>query len=132
MGSRLVLGLAIAVCLPAQVIDFESNGLRYKTLTKSGVTVMFAYLPSHVKEYSIFQLSPAGWNCVAGIAGAERGELAAGSRQPPRCGEAGDGIREQPVREYQDAFHQRLRVAAGERTGRRSSVAHQGRRGGVG
>jgi len=52
--------------LSAQVIDFESNGLRYKTLTKSGVTVMFAYLPSHVKEYSILQVSvsngsPVSW-----------------------------------------------------------------------
>ena len=65
MGSRLVLGLAIAVCLPAQVIDFESNGLRYKTLTKSGVTVMFAYLPSHVKEYSILQVSVSNGSPVA-------------------------------------------------------------------
>ena len=53
-------------CLQAQVIDFESGGLRYKTLTKSGVTVMFANLPSHVREYSILQVaisngSPIAW-----------------------------------------------------------------------
>jgi hypothetical protein len=47
----------IAGLLPAQIIDFESNGLHYKTLTKSGVTVMFAYLPAHLKEYSIVQVS---------------------------------------------------------------------------
>lgn len=49
--------VALSVCLHAQIIDFESNGLRYKTLTKGAVTVMFAYLPAHVKEYSIMQVS---------------------------------------------------------------------------
>jgi len=43
--------------LSAQIIDFESNGLHYKTLTKGGITVMFAYLPSHLKQYSIMQVS---------------------------------------------------------------------------
>src|SRR3984893_333001 len=52
--------------LSAQIIDFESNGLHYKTLTKSGVTVMFAYLPSHLHQYSILQVSisngsPVSW-----------------------------------------------------------------------
>jgi hypothetical protein len=65
MGSRLFLGLVIAVLLPAQVIDFESNGLRYKALTKSGVTVMFAHLPSHVKEFSILQVSVSNGSPVA-------------------------------------------------------------------
>ena len=50
----------------AQIIDFESNGLHYKTLTKGGMTVMFAYLPSHLKDYSILQVSisngsPISW-----------------------------------------------------------------------
>ena len=31
----------------AQVIEFESNGLKYQTLTRSGVTVMFAIMPQH-------------------------------------------------------------------------------------
>ena len=49
----------LAVCLAssAQVIDFESNGLHYKTLTKSGVTVMFTYFHSHIKEYLVMQVS---------------------------------------------------------------------------
>ena len=64
LGS--LLGLAVSTLLPAQVIDFESNGLHYKTLTKGGVTVMFAYLPPHVKDYSIVQVSisngsPVSW-----------------------------------------------------------------------
>lgn len=57
MGLRSLGWLALSVSLAAQVIEFESNGLRYKTLTKSSVTVMFATLPSHVKEYSIMQVS---------------------------------------------------------------------------
>jgi hypothetical protein len=41
----------------AQVIEFESNGLKYQTLTRRGVTVMFARLPSHVREYAIIQVA---------------------------------------------------------------------------
>ena len=55
----------IAALLPAQIIDFESNGLHYKTLTKSGVTVMFAYLPAHLKEYSIVQVSISNGSPIA-------------------------------------------------------------------
>lgn len=44
-------------CAHAQVIEFESNGLKYQTLTKSGVTVMFTHLPSHIHEYTILQVA---------------------------------------------------------------------------
>ena len=57
--------------ISAQVIDFESNGLHYKTLTKSGVTVMFAYLPAHLKEYSIVQVSISNGSPVAWMVKAE-------------------------------------------------------------
>lgn len=61
-----LLPLLFATGAQAQIIDFESNGLHYKTLTKGGMTVMFAYLPSHLKEYSILQVSisngsPISW-----------------------------------------------------------------------
>jgi len=49
--STLLLGVA-----PAQVIEFESNGLRYQTLTRSGLTIMFAHLPRRLHEYSIIQV----------------------------------------------------------------------------
>lgn len=68
MGFRCPRSLLVLVCaaLPAQVIDFESNGLHYKTLTKNGLTIMFAPLQSHVREYSILQVavsngSPIPW-----------------------------------------------------------------------
>jgi len=41
----------------AQVIEFESHGLKYQTLTRSGITVMFAPLPVHVREYAILQVA---------------------------------------------------------------------------
>jgi len=65
--ALVCLGVGLACSqLSAQIIPFESNGLLYKTLTKGGVTVMFAYLPAHLKEYSITQVSlsngsPISW-----------------------------------------------------------------------
>jgi hypothetical protein len=66
MQLRPLVALVSCFCLQAQIIDFESGGLRYKTLTKSGVTVMFANLPAHIREYSIVQVaisngSPVAW-----------------------------------------------------------------------
>lgn len=56
VGRCALLGL-LAVALFGQVIEFESGGLRYKTLTKNGVTVMYAHLPMHVRDYSIIQVA---------------------------------------------------------------------------
>ena len=52
-----LLSAVVCVCcaLPAQVIDFESGGLRYQTLSRSGVTIMFAHMPVQVREYTIVQ-----------------------------------------------------------------------------
>jgi len=55
-----VCGLALTLLCPrahAQAIEYESNGLKYQTLTKSGVTVMFAVLPSHLHEYTTIQVA---------------------------------------------------------------------------
>ena len=53
--TAMLLGLCLTV--PAQVIEFESNGLKYQTLTKRGITVMFAQLPGHVREFTILQVA---------------------------------------------------------------------------
>ena len=49
----------LACALPAlsQVIEFESNGLKYQALTRNGLTIMFAQLPTHVRDYSILQVA---------------------------------------------------------------------------
>jgi hypothetical protein len=38
-------------------IEFESHGLQYQSVTKGGVTVMFAALPPQIKEYSVIQVT---------------------------------------------------------------------------
>ncbi len=52
------LGFLLAAA-SAQVIEFESGGLRYQTLSKNGVTVMYAHLPSQVRDYAIVQVAVA-------------------------------------------------------------------------
>jgi hypothetical protein len=49
--------LVAATLASAQVIEFESNGLRYQTLTRNAVTVMFAPLPVHIHEYAVIQVA---------------------------------------------------------------------------
>jgi hypothetical protein len=69
MGSRPSLLLAAALfanALQAQIIEFESGGLKYKTLTRGGVTIMWAHLPIHIREYAVLQVavsngSPVSW-----------------------------------------------------------------------
>ena len=51
---------------PSQIIDFESGGLKYKALTHNGLTIMFAALPAHIRDYAILQVaisngSPVSW-----------------------------------------------------------------------
>lgn len=52
-------GLGVMFCLIAfgQVIEFDSGGLHYQTLTRRGVTVMFAHMPTHVREFTILQVA---------------------------------------------------------------------------
>jgi hypothetical protein len=57
MSRALQIFCLVCVSLHAQVIDFESNGYRYKTMTKNGLTIMFAALPAQVREYSILQVA---------------------------------------------------------------------------
>jgi len=69
MGSRPSLLLAAVLftgALHAQIIEFESGGLKYRTLTRGGVTIMWAHLPMHIKEYAVLQVaisngSPVSW-----------------------------------------------------------------------
>ncbi len=57
--ARLVLvGIgAFSLSAGAQVIEFESGGLQYRTQTKNGVTVMVAPMPLVVREYSVIQVA---------------------------------------------------------------------------
>ena len=55
LGACAVVLWLFSLCASAQVIEFESNGLKYQTLTRSSVTIMFAHLPIHPRGYSIIQ-----------------------------------------------------------------------------
>jgi hypothetical protein len=49
--------LWFAQCAIAQVIEVQSNGLTYQTLTRNGITVMFTHLPGALHQYSIVQVA---------------------------------------------------------------------------
>jgi len=61
--------VAIAVCssrsVTAQAIEFESNGLKYQTLTKNGLTLMFTYLPTHLKNYTVMQVAISNGSSIS-------------------------------------------------------------------
>ena len=42
---------------PQTPIEFESHGLTYEALTKNGITVMYAPLPPHIKDFNIIQIT---------------------------------------------------------------------------
>jgi len=55
---RLTAGIfLLAAGASSQVIEFESKGLKYQTLTKAGVTLMYAHLPSHIRGYATLQVA---------------------------------------------------------------------------
>ncbi|HEY3441277.1 MAG TPA: hypothetical protein VGK29_11015 [Paludibaculum sp.] len=56
-GALALLVLWGITPLRGQAIEFESNGLRYQTLTRDGVTIMFAPLPAQVRDYVVLQLA---------------------------------------------------------------------------
>lgn len=43
--------------LSGQVIEFDSGGLRYQTVTREGFTVMYAQLPTKVRNYTVIQVA---------------------------------------------------------------------------
>ena len=56
-GRLLAVVAALGIPSLAQVIEFYSNGLKYQTLTKSGVTVMYAEMPLQVRGYAVLQVA---------------------------------------------------------------------------
>lgn len=45
--------------------EFQSHGMEYEALTKNGITVMFAPLPPHIKEYNIVQVTVTNGSLVS-------------------------------------------------------------------
>ena len=62
----VVLFAAVMLALPAsaQVIEFESNGLTYQTLTRNGLTIMVAWLPAQVRDFAVVQVAVSNGGAV--------------------------------------------------------------------
>lgn len=61
-GSIALLLLGALLSAPfghAQVIEFESGGNLYQTLSREGLTVMFTRLPASLRTYGVLQVSVA-------------------------------------------------------------------------
>lgn len=54
-GAWIFAFTLTAACATAQVIEYMSNGMKYQTLTRSGVTVIFTHMANRIHEYSIIQ-----------------------------------------------------------------------------
>ena len=50
---------------PSTPIEFQSRGLDYEALTKSGVTVMFAALPPHISNFNVIQVTVTNGSLVS-------------------------------------------------------------------
>lgn len=50
-----------------QVIEFESGGLKYQTLTKNGLTIMVAELQSSVRDYAVLQVAASNGSNVSWV-----------------------------------------------------------------
>jgi hypothetical protein len=53
----LLPGLLVFSAARAQVIEYESNGLKYQTLTRKGLTVIVTHLPNQVAGFGLLQVS---------------------------------------------------------------------------
>ena len=51
------LGVVYGLLAFGQVIEFDNRGLHYQTLTRRNITVMFAPMPTHLREFSILQVA---------------------------------------------------------------------------
>ena len=52
--------------LPVETpIQFESRGMEYDALTHEGITVMFAHLPPHIKDFSVLQVTVTNGSLVS-------------------------------------------------------------------
>lgn len=53
----IVAALCSAAVIPAQVIEYEMNGVKYQTLSRQGLTVIMTLMPNHVAGFGLVQVS---------------------------------------------------------------------------
>ena len=64
-GQSNGFGNAEAAAPQGPPIVFESHGLEYDALTRNGITVMFAQMPSRLKEFNIIQVTVTNGSLVS-------------------------------------------------------------------
>jgi len=57
LGWATLFAAAMGTAVQAQVIEYESNGLKYQTATRRGLTVIVTHLPNHVAGFGLLQVS---------------------------------------------------------------------------
>lgn len=57
--------VTLAASVAGQVIEFDSNGLHYQAMTRSGVTVTFAKLPPHIAGFNCLQVTVTNGSLVS-------------------------------------------------------------------
>jgi hypothetical protein len=57
--------VTLAASVAGQVIEFDSNGLHYQAMTRSGVTVTFAKLPPHIAGFNCMQVTVTNGSLVS-------------------------------------------------------------------
>jgi len=67
LAFALLGTLASAPRANAQIIEFESGGLKYQALTHNGLTIMFSPLATRIRDYATVQVavsngSPISWS----------------------------------------------------------------------
>jgi len=55
LGAGVLAMALVCRCAQTQAIEVESNGLKFQTLTRSGVTIMFTHLAGSLHQYAIVQ-----------------------------------------------------------------------------
>ncbi len=57
LGAWCATSVLLFAPLHAQVIAYESNGQKYQTLTKSGLTIIYTHMPHPVSEFAVIQVA---------------------------------------------------------------------------
>jgi hypothetical protein len=57
LAAVFVAAVFISTRVYGQVIEYESNGLKYQTLSRKGLTVIVTHMPNHVAGFGLIQVS---------------------------------------------------------------------------
>jgi hypothetical protein len=91
-ASTILLGLVLGA--HAQVIEYETAGIKHQTLTRGGVTIMFATTRAHVHDFAMLQVSVANGSQIYSTIRPEDFSLQRSDGQLLRAEHADDVVRQ--------------------------------------